>query len=323
MKILVIGGAGFTGFHLARNLADENNSVTICDNLFKGTADEDFNRLVKRANVEFTEIDLTQRRQLNRLDKDFDIVYHLAAISGVRHFYAIPHEVLRINILSLINVLDWLVVKRCKRLVWTSSAEVYSGTESLINIPVPTPETVPLAIADVYNPRFSYAGSKIVGELLCLSYAKAFDFNVSIVRPSNIYGPRMGYDQVIPQFIQRILLREKPFKIHGGNQIRAFCFVDDFVRGMRLIGESLKVSGEIINLGSGREEIGIEDLANKMFDLFNYHPKLELLPPPEGSASRRVPDISKARALVGYEPQIGLDTGLKVTCDWYRQKLSR
>ncbi len=322
MKVLVIGGAGFTGFHLARCLAEENHRVTICDNLFKERADEDFSQLLKLENVRFIETELTQREAVDRLESDFDIVYHLAAISGVKYFYEIPHEVLRINILSLMNVLDWLAGTECQRFVWASSAEVYAGAEKLLQLPIPTPEDVPLVISDVYNPRFSYAGSKIVGELLCLHYAKAYQLNLNIVRPSNIYGPRMGYDQVISQFIRRILRKEDPFKIYGGNQIRAFCFVEDFVRGLKLIGESTDIGGEIINLGNGDEEIGINDLAEKMFTLFDYHPGLEIMPASEGSVDRRVPDTGKAKALVGYVPQISLDTGLRITYDWYRETLS-
>lgn len=323
MKILIVGGAGFTGFHLSRYLADENHEVTICDNLFKGRLDDDFRQLIKRKNVRFIEIELTQRKDIDKLENDFDIVYHLAAISGVKYFYEMPHEVLRVNILSLLNVLHWLIGTKCKRFVWTSSSEVYAGAENLVKIPVPTPEEIPLVIADVYNPRFSYAGSKIIGELLCLSYAKAYDLNVSIVRPSNIYGPRMGYDQVIPQFIKRILKREDSFQIYGENQIRAFCFVEDFVRGIKTIGESSEIGGEIINLGNGKEEISIRELADKMFNLFHYHPKIEVLPPPVGSVARRAPDTSKAKRLVGYEPQVNLDTGLQITYDWYLKHMSR
>ncbi len=322
MKVLVIGGAGFTGFHLAWCLAKENHQVTICDNLFKERTDDDFSHLLKLENVHFIETELTRRESVDRLELDFDIVYHLAAISGVKYFYEIPHEVLRVNILSLINVLDWLAGTKCKRFVWASSVEVYAGAEKLLKLPVPTPEDVPLVISDVYNPRFSYAGSKIVGEMLCLHYARAYDLNLSIVRPGNIYGPRMGYGQVISQFIDRILKREDPFKIYGVDQIRSFCFVKDFVRGLKLIGESTDIGGEIINLGNGDEEIAVMDLAEKMFTLFDYHPVLEIKPAPEGSVDRRAPDTSKAKALVGYEPQVRLDTGLRITYDWYLKNRS-
>ncbi len=322
MKVLVIGGAGFSGFHLSRTLAEENHRVTICDNLFKERTDDEFGQLLKLDNVSFVETELTRKEEIDRLDTDFDIVYHLAAISGVKYFYEIPHQVLRVNILSLLNVLDWLVGTDCKRFIWASSSEVHAGAEKLLALPVPTPENVPLLIADVFNPRFSYAGSKIVGELLCLHYAKAYNLNVNIVRPSNLYGPRMGYDQVISQFIGRILKKEDPFRIYGGDQVRAFCYVADFVRGLKLIGETRHIGGEIINLGNGKEEIAIRALAEKMFTLFGYHPGLEIMPAPQGSVERRVPDTAKAKALVGYEPRTELDTGLKITFDWYRKNLA-
>lgn len=317
MKVLILGGAGFIGFHLSGHLADEGYQVTIGDNLSRGRADDDFKQLVNRSNVKFIEVDLTQRRELDKLEKDFDIVYHLAAINGTRYFYEIPHEVLRVNILSLINVLDWLVNAECKKMLWTSSSETYAGTSTLTRIPFPTPEEVPLVIANVFNPRFSYAGSKIIGELLCLNYAKAYGLNLNIVRPGNVYGPRMGYEHVIPEFIMRLIKRENPFKIYGGHQTRSFCFVEDFIRGVKLVGESPKANGEIINLGNDKEEIHIEDLARRMFNLFNFHPKIESLPPPKGSVDRRCCDINKARTLLGYEPQISLEIGLPITYDWY------
>lgn len=323
MKVLVTGGAGFIGFHLSKYLADKGEQVVICDNLLRAHVDEDFNNLLKQRHVKFINIDLTEKQKLDKLEKDFDIVYHLAAINGTRYFYEIPHEVLRVNILSLINMLDWLTGTNCKSIVWTSSSETYASTYSLVDTPIPTPEEVPLTIADVSNPRFSYAGSKIAGELLCLSYAKAYDLDVRIVRPHNIYGPRMGYEHVIPQFIMRIIKREDPFKIYGDHQSRAFCFVEDFIKGLKLVGESKEIGTNIVNVGNDKEEISIKNLASKMFDLFDFHPKLEILPPPEGSVDRRCPDINKARTLTGYEPQISLDKGLQITFDWYLKHTRR
>ena len=318
MKVLITGGAGFIGFYLAQYLCtDSDSEIVICDNLFRGQMDESLASLRRRSNVRFVNLDLTSRKDLGRLGKDFDIVYHLAAINGTRYFYEIPHEVLRVNVLSLLNVLDWLVTSNCKRLIWTSSSEVYAGTAIISDIPIPTPEETPLTIADVLNPRFSYAGSKIVGELLCLSYNKAYGLNTSIVRPHNIYGPRMGYEHVIPQLIMKIIKKENPFKVYGANQTRAFCFVGDFVKALKLLGGNSKISGRILNIGNDKEEITIAGLAEKLFDLAKFHPELEILPPPPGSVPRRCPDITKARELIGYEPEVELSAGLKETYDWY------
>lgn len=317
MKILVTGGAGFIGFHLARYLADREDTVVVSDNLSRGEADDDFARLIRRGNVKFVRADLTDREELRELGEGYDLVYHLAAINGTRYFYEVPHQVLRNNLLSLINVLDWVSTGGGRKVIWTSSSEVYAGTVSLGQAPIPTPEDVALAIGDISNPRFSYAASKIAGESLCLHYARAYELPVTIVRPHNIYGPRMGYDHVIPQFITRILQRQDPFQVFGGEQSRAFCFVEDLVKGLELVGESRAAEGEIINLGNDHEQVRIADLAHKMFDLFGFHPRLKRLPAPPGSVHRRCPDIAKARRLVGYGAEVSLEVGLQRTYGWY------
>lgn len=324
MEVLITGGAGFIGYHLAKHLANKFNDITICDNLFRGKMDEDLKQLIEKNNVRFVKADLTKREELHKLeDKEYDYVYHLAAINGTNYFYEMPNKVLEVNILSLINILDWLRDTSCKRLVWPSSPETYAGTMTIANLAIPTPEAVPLSIDDIFNPRFSYAGSKIVGELLCISYARVYDLSISIVRPHNIYGPRMGYEHVIPIFIMRILKRENPFKIYGPNNSRAFCYIEDLVKGLELIATSPRTKGEIINLGNDKEEITIMKLAQKMFDLFGFHPELDILPAPRGSVIRRCPDIDKVRRLVGYEPKICLEEGLKKTFEWYKMLKSR
>jgi len=321
MKILVTGGAGFIGYHLATRLAENGNEVTLYDNLFRGRMDNDFKALVEMPNVKFINADLTRSSALSNLDKDFDIVYHLAAINGTKYFYEIPHKVLKVNILALINVLDFLASSDCGKLVWTSSSEVYSGTEMAYGVDIPTGESIPLTINDVRNPRFSYAGSKIAGELLCLNYSRAYSLNVGIVRPHNIYGPRMGFEHVIPEFLTRIFKREDPFKVYGGDQTRAFCYIDDFVTTMEKLG-SAKVQTDIFNIGNDKEEIKIKKLAVKLFEIADFHPEIEILEPPEGSVPRRCPDIKKAKEVLGFDPKINLDEGLEKTRDWYFRFLS-
>jgi len=324
MKVLVTGGAGFIGFSLAKYLANCDYEVTICDDFSRGSRDRDLQEVIKRDNVQLLETDLTDRESLHKLDKDYDYAYHLAAINGTRYFYEIPHTVLRVNLLTLINILDWAINIDLRKFVFTSSPEAYAAAKDVFALPLPTPEEVPLVISDVYNPRYSYAGSKIVGELLCLNYARQHDMNLSIVRPSNVYGPREGYEHVIPEFIMRIIKKEDPFKIYGGNQTRAFCYIDDFVRGIKLAAESERTNGEVINIGNDKQEMRITDLAQRMFELFDYNPrKIDMLSAPKGSPDRRCPDISKARNLLGYEPQVDLDEGLKEIHNWYLKEHQR
>ncbi len=320
MKVLITGGAGFIGFHLAKQLSSEGFEVVILDNLFRGQMDDDFRELISIDNVRFINIDLTEKEAFEGLEVDFDVIYHLAAINGTKYFYEMPEKVLRTNILSLINILDWIVRTKGKRIIWLSSSEVYAGTQVAVDLQIPTPEDISLIISDVSNPRYSYAGSKIAGELLCMSYASTYDLDIRIVRPHNIYGPRMGYEHVIPQFIMRILNGDDPFKIYGASQSRAFCYIDDFINSIKLLNEtSILDTQRIVNIGS-EEEIAILDLANRMFDLFDYHPELEMLQAPEGSVNRRCPDISLARQALGYMPRIDLNVGLKRTFDWYSRQ---
>ena len=249
---------------------------------------------------------------------EFDIVFHLAAINGTRFFYEIPHEVIRVNLITLFNILELLPEFGNPKFVWTSSSEVYAGSFEFAELPIPTPEDVPLSISDIFNPRFTYAGSKIAGELICLNYARAHDFDISIVRPHNIYGPGMGSEHVILKFLLRILGKEDPFPIYGAENSRAFCYITDFVEGLEKIAKSHKTNREILNLGNDKE-IKIIDLAKLMFGIFNFHPKVEIFPAPPGSVLRRCPDISKVKKLVNYEPKIDLQEGIIKTHEWHIQ----
>lgn len=318
-KFLILGGAGFIGFHLAKHLIEEGRRVTICDNLLRGKLDNELTALLEEHGIKFINLDLTRKETLKGLDLgDYECIFHLVAINGTKYFYEIPHEVLRVNILSLLNFLDLMKeTNYLGKFIWTSSSEVYAGSSKVGSIPIPTPEDVPLAIANVFNPRFSYAASKIAGELLCINYARTFGFDLTMVRPHNIYGPRMHQEHVIPEFILRIVGKEDPFKIFGGKQTRAFCYINDFVEGLILIAQSPETKGEIINLGNDKEEITTEELAQKLFNLSGFYPCLETHPAPEGSVDRRCPDITKARTLLGYEPQCSLDKGLEMTYKWY------
>lgn len=318
-RVLITGGAGFIGFHLARFLVNCGYRVSICDNLFRGKMDKDLKELCTRDGVTFINCDLTDRDDFKKLEGEYDYIYHLAAINGTRYFYEVPHEVLRVNVLSLINILEWCKNGYTGKLLFASSSEVYAGGVRIFQLPVPTPENVPLVIDDPYNPRLSYAGSKIIGELFVINYSKAYKFPVTIVRYHNIYGPRMGYEHVIPEFCIRILKKENPFRIYGGKETRAFCYVDDAVMATKLVMETEKTNGEIIHIGNPKEELSILDLAKKMFELFNYYPSLEILPAPQGSVNRRCPNIDKLVSLTGFFPKISLEEGLIKTFEWYKE----
>ena len=322
-KILITGAAGFIGCHLASYvLNDHDVTVTLVDNLQRGKLDRQFEALTKDARVQFLNLDLTDRQAYKKLGSGFDEVYHLAAVNGTRLFYKIPHEVLRINTLSLIYVLEWFAeYSREGKFCFTSSNEAYAGGLTAFNaLPIPTPETIPLVIDDPYNPRWAYAATKLVGELFVIHYAAAHNLRAVIVRPHNFYGPRAGYDHVIPELSLRIAQKAEPFTIFGAEETRTFCYIDDAVRAMRLLMTSPDTDNrpiETVHIGD-ISEIAMSDLTERMFTIANWRPKsLDHKVSPPGSVKRRCADITKLQRLTGWKPEVSLEEGLRRTYEWY------
>ena len=324
MKCLITGAAGFIGYHLANHLlANAGNQLVLVNSLQRGKVDDDFDSLLKNKRVKFVEADLTDWNFYKTLPADFDRVYHLAAVNRVRSFYEIPHEVLRVNTLSLIYILEWIRgLEKKPKFCFASSNEACVGALAAFNqLPIPTPENVPLVISDSYNPRWSYGGTKLIGELFVIHYAKAYNFPAVIVRPHNFYGPRAGEDNVIPEFCKKIIDRVEPFILYSPEEMRAFCYVKDGVEAIQLLMDSKSTDGqpvETVNIGN-TDEVTMLDLVKKMFDVAGWTPKkLEFKPSSLGSVKRRLADISKIKKLVGWEPSTPLGNGLIATFNWYK-----
>lgn len=322
-KVLITGGGGFIGYHLANYLVGYPLDITIIDNMSRGKEDSEFMELIERDNVRFIKADLTDNRFFESLNEYYDYIYHLAAINGTKYFYEKPQEVLRVNILSLINILSWINNDNCGKFLFTSSSEAYAGTirsfSKYVDL-LPTKEDVPLTIDNVFNERYSYGGSKLIGELLTVNYCRTKNVPFSIVRYHNIYGPRMGFEHVIPEFCKRIYNKENPFRIFGGQETRAFCYVLDGVRATKMVMESNACNREIINIGNSLEEIQIINLAKKLFQISGYTSELDVQNAPEGCVQRRCPSLNKINKLTGYKPEINLNEGLKLTFGWYIYK---
>ena len=317
MKILIIGGAGFIGLNLASELAKKDtNKITICDNFFRGKNDESFQSLLANG-VSFIEADLTVLSNFSKLDKDYDHVYMLASIVGVGYTYDIPDKIIKTNTLLILNVLDWLKTSDCKRVLFTSTSECYAGSIDHFGYQVPTPESVPLCIEDIKNPRFTYAATKLLGESAFLQYGRAYSFESVIVRYHNVYGPRMGFKHVIPQVSKRLFDNENPFLVYGHNQTRSFNYISDAVNGTILAMNSNKTDQEIIHIGDMRSEISIIELVKYISNLMGKDPEFKPVDAPKGSVARRCPDTSLAKKLTGYEPKINWQDGVQRTVNWY------
>src|SRR3989338_5155481 len=321
-KVLITGGAGFIGYHLAKRLARQKGyNITLVDNFFRGKRDADFTALIALTNITFIEADLTEPKSWKKLGGGYDHVYHLVGVNGTRLFYEIPHEVLRIGVSTTVNALDWFRIENKKKgakILYTSSNEAYSSAlEAFGKLPLPTPENVPLVIADTYNPRWSYGGQKLIGELFFIHYAKAYDFRMSIVRPHNFYGPREGYEHVVPETIVRVINKVEPFPIFGAEDTRSFCYIDDAVEALQMVMESKKTDGGTYHIGT-KEETVIKYLVENIFDLMKWRPKkLDIKKSPKGSVKLRLADVSKIKKDTGWSAKTSLAKGLKKTIDWY------
>lgn len=321
-RYLVTGGCGFIGLHLSRSLLADGHNVVLCDNLSRGALDDEAKEVLRSERATFLQTDLTHPDGTRALEGMFDGVYHLAAVNGTKNFYEIPHLVLRTNLLTTIYLLEWLAKARWaqqSRFLFSSSGETYAGTIDRDAGPIPTAEDVLLSVPDVFNARWSYGGSKIAGELLVINYCRQHKIPFSVIRYHNIYGPRMGFEHVIPEFSKRILDGAEPFYILGGTETRAFCHWSDAVRATRLALEHPAVQGRLVHIGNAREEIAIQDLALRLFKVAGIKRSLELRPAPPGSVSRRCPDTRLLETLTGYAPQMGIDEGLVDTYAWYRR----
>ena len=301
---LVTGGSGFIGSNICKLLLRKNYNVKIFDNNFRGSSSKIVN--IKKK-VKFIRGDVRNIKSLNKAMKQTDAVIHIAYINGTKYFYTKQVLTLDIAIKGIINVIDLCIKNRIRELYLASSSEVYQTPDK-----IPTDESEPLRIPDIFNPRYSYGGGKILTELMGIHYGKKYFKKLVIFRPHNVYGPDAGSGHVIPDFISKFKLlkkKKKKFEIQGsGNEIRSFIYIEDFLSAFNLIldwGKHLN----IYNIGTS-EKIRIKDLAYKMAKLYNNKINIKKVSLRKGSTKYRVPDIKKIKKL-GFDPQYNLDKGLK------------
>lgn len=317
-RVLLLGGAGFIGYHLGHHLVDQDDcKITIVDNFFRGKRDRELEALLESPRVEAVEADLTDPSAFEQLAGGYDHVYALAAVVGVGYTESMPEEVWRINTAITLNTLEWLRTAKVGRVLFASTSETYAGTVEECGADIPTSEDVPLCITDITQPRFTYAVTKMLGEAGVAHYAEAYDFEQTTVRLHNVYGPRMGFKHVIPQVVERFHGGENPFTVYGYNQTRAFCHIDDAVRGMVKTMEDPDAAIQTYHIGDDRDEITIETLIRYIGDLMDFNGEYERGASHAGSVSRRCPDIGRARKVLSYEPQVQWKEGVRETVEWY------
>ena len=266
---------------------------------------------------EFVQGDVRDAAVVAAAARGVDCVVHLAAVNGTEFFYSQPELVLDVSLRGMLAVVDACRSQGVGSLVVASSSEAYQTPPS-----VPTPETVPLTVPDVANPRYSYGGGKIASELIAMNYGRSGFDRVSIFRPHNVYGPDMGWEHVLPQLSLKAHAAALahptgllPLTIQGdGRQTRAFVHIDDFTDGLVTVidrGQHL----QIYNIGT-TEELSILDVARKVVGCLGREARISSSAAPAGATSRRCPNIDKLMD-IGYRPKISFDQGLPSLVDWY------
>jgi len=323
MRILITGGAGFIGSHLAELLIRRGDEVHIIDDLSTGSIDN-IEPIRNHPNFRY-HIDTVRNHRLTaELVDKCDVVYHLAAAVGVRLIVESPVNTIETNTRGTDVVLS-LAAKKRKRVLITSTSEVYGKRES-----IPFKEDDDLVIGPTTKGRWSYACSKAIDEFLAIAYWKERRVPTVIARLFNTVGPRQTgrYGMVIPTFVQQALAEQEIRVFGDGLQRRCFTHVSDVVEALIKIAEHPRAVGEVYNVG-GNQEITILDLARRIRTLADSQSMITLVPYSEAYEAgfedmmRRVPDTTKLRTLIGYNPTIDLDGILTSVIDYYRAKMVR
>ena len=315
-NLLITGGAGFIGSHLVdRLLATSVERVTVID---------DFNNFydpsIKRDNIRehlkdsrhsINEIDIRDRAALEQVFKanNFDCVVHLAARAGVRPSLSEPELYTETNINGTLNLLELARSNNIKQFVFGSSSSVYG-----INAKVPFSEDDPIR-----QPISPYAATKAAGELLCHTYSHLYGLRCVCLRFFTVYGPRQRPDLAIHKFA-KLISQRKPIPVFGdGTTRRDYTYIDDIIDGVMAAIDYDKSNYEVINLGESRT-VELNELISLLEKELDTHAIIERQPPQPGDVPQTYADISKARALLGYQPKTQIEEGLRRFVEWFRMR---
>jgi len=324
VKALITGGAGFLGSHLAEALLARGDTVYLLDNLSTGSI-ENIEHLKNAPRFHYAVDSVMNEPVTAEMIDRVDVVFHLAAAVGVRLIVESPVNTIETNVHGTEMVLK-LANKKKKKVLVASTSEVYGKSED-----VPFREDADLVMGATMKGRWSYACSKAIDEFLALAYWKEKKLPVVVFRLFNTVGPRQTgrYGMVIPNFVKQALLGH-PITVFGdGTQSRCFTYVSDVVGVLVRLAEEPRAVGQVFNIGNDREEVTILDLAQRV--KARTASKSEIVRVPYDQAyeegfedmPRRVPDLSRLRALTGYEPQVHLDEILDRVIEYFTSDKGR
>jgi nucleoside-diphosphate-sugar epimerase len=317
-KVLITGGAGFIGLSLARRLALDDVAVDLVDDFSRGRRDPELTALFELPRVRCLALDLSAPGATDVLDADYDAIFHFAAILGVAKVISRPYETLTLNVDLTTEALR--LAKRqtdLKVFLFASTSEVYAGTLSAGLLTFPTSEDAPICVVAIEAPRTCYMLSKLYGEAL----VRHAGVPSVIIRPHNVYGPRMGTDHVVPELMKRMhnAAAGSTIPIYSPTHSRTFCFIDDAVEVVIRLARSQPAIGGTWNVGTEAPEYTIAELADIIHRVLGVDVVLAQGDETAGSPVRRCPSMIKTNSLTGYHGRVSLEEGVERTYAWYKR----
>jgi len=310
-RVLVTGGAGFIGAHLVEKLINLGARVSVIDTMLCGNKIE---HLEGHKNLTIRRLDVTDIQTIGPLFEGQDMVFHLAAVVGVEETQDEPVNLLNVEVVGTSNVISLAAKNKVKRFIFASSSEVYGDS------------TDPMVEEGPFNPKSTYALTKLIGEHFCQAYYQKYGLEYAALRYFNVYGPRQDDRFVLSRFVNRALAGQDIIIYGDGNQTRDFTYIEDSIYMSLLAGIKDEGVNQVLNFGTGKD-VSINTLADMVLtslnlkgqintSYVNYDRRRSL----EIEVFNRIADTTKAEALLGYKPGTDLKAGLQKYIDWYKNR---